>query len=115
MDIVSETIYGDNDKCIKTKLKIHEDKVKTKKKKKKVPKENASCKCLSLIMLDCVIKARKMCYSQTLSEECEYEIRLKQRTLLIMIQSQVHLMMNLTMNLIMRLNLIMNLEFKAVF
>ena len=47
MDIVSETIYGDNDKCIKTKLKIHEDKVKTNFQGKKVPKENASCKCLS--------------------------------------------------------------------
>ena len=86
MDIDSETIYRDNDKCIKTKLKILEDKVKTNFQGRKLPKENASCKCLSLIMLDCVIKARKMCYSQTLSEECEYGIkRLKQRTLLIMI------------------------------
>ena len=40
---------------------------------KKVPKENASYKCLSLIMLDFVIN--KKYYSQTLLEECKYEIK----------------------------------------
>ena len=33
---------------------------------KKVPKENASCKCLSLVMLDSIAKARKKYYPQTL-------------------------------------------------
>ena len=39
---------------------------------KKMPKEKASCKCLSIIMLDSVIKANKKYYSETLLEECKY-------------------------------------------
>ena len=42
---------------------------------KKVPKENASYKCLSLIMLDSVIRVNKKYYPQTLLEECKYVIR----------------------------------------
>ena len=42
---------------------------------KKVPKENASYKCLSLIMLDSIIKARKIYYPQTHWEECKYETK----------------------------------------
>ena len=41
----------------------------------KVPKENASYKCLSLIMVDSVIKATKKYYPQTLLEECKYEAK----------------------------------------
>ena len=37
------------------------------------PKEKAPCKCLSIIMLDSVIKAKKKYYPQTLLEECKYE------------------------------------------
>ena len=36
-------------------------------------KEKASCKCLSIIMLDSIIKAKKKYYPQTLLEECKYE------------------------------------------
>ena len=39
---------------------------------KKMPKEKAPCKCLSIIMLDSVIKANKKYYPQTLLEECKY-------------------------------------------
>ena len=39
---------------------------------KKIPKEKASCKCLSIIMTDSVIKANKKYYSQTFLEECKY-------------------------------------------
>ena len=53
----SEPVYGDNDKYIKTKIKIDKDKVNTNFQGKKVPKENASYKCVSLIMLDSVVKA----------------------------------------------------------
>ena len=42
---------------------------------KKVLKENASYKCLSLIMLDSVIRVNKKYYTQTLLEECKYVIR----------------------------------------
>ena len=40
-----------------------------------MPKENASYKCLSLIMLDSVIRVNKKHYPQTLLEECKYVIR----------------------------------------
>ena len=38
-------------------------------------KENASCKCLLLIMLDSVIKVNKKYHPQTLLEEWKYEIK----------------------------------------
>ena len=38
----------------------------------KMPKK-ASCKCLSTIMLDSVIKAKKKYYPQILLEECKYK------------------------------------------
>ena len=38
-------------------------------------KDNASYKCLSLIMLASVVKACKKYYPQTLLEECKYEIK----------------------------------------
>ena len=38
---------------------MYEDRVNTNFQSKKVPKENASCKCLSLIVLDSVIRVKK--------------------------------------------------------
>ena len=40
-----------------------------------MPKENASYKCLSLIMLDSVFRVNKKYYPQTFLEECKYVIR----------------------------------------
>ena len=40
-----------------------------------MPKENLSCKCLSLIMLVYVIRVNKKHYPQTLLEECKYEMK----------------------------------------
>ena len=71
----SEPVYGDVDKYIKTKIKMFEDRVNTNFQGKKVPQDNASYKCLSLIMLDSVIKVNKKYYPQTLLEECKYVIR----------------------------------------
>ena len=71
----SEPVYGDNDKYIKTKIKSYGDKINTNFQGKKIPKENTSYKCLSLIMLDSVIRANKKYYPQTLLEECKYEIK----------------------------------------
>ena len=51
----SEPVYGDNDKYIKTNINSYGDKINTYFQGKKVPKENASYKCLSLVMLDSVI------------------------------------------------------------
>ena len=51
MEFDSDPVYGDTDKYIKTKIKMYEDRVNTNFQGKKVPKENASYKCSSLIML----------------------------------------------------------------
>ena len=40
-----------------------------------MPKEKAPWTCLSIIMLDSVIKAKKKYYPQTLLEECKCEPR----------------------------------------
>ena len=74
-EFVSEPVYGDNDKNIKIKIKMYEDRVNTNFQSKKVPEENASYKCLSLIMLDSVITVNKKYYPQTLFQECKYVIR----------------------------------------
>ena len=52
----SQPVYGDGDNYIKTKIKMYEDRVNRNFQGKKVPKENASYKCLSIIMLDSVIR-----------------------------------------------------------
>ena len=55
----SEPVYGDNDKHIKKKIKIYGGSVNTNFHGKSVPKEKAPSKCLSIIMLDSVVKAKK--------------------------------------------------------
>ena len=37
-----------------------------------MPREKSPCKCLSIIMIDSVIKANRKYYPQTLLEECKY-------------------------------------------
>ena len=71
----SDPIYSDNDKYIKTKIKVYEDRVNTNFQGKKVPKANASYKCLSLIVLDSVIRVNKGYYPQILLEKCKYIIK----------------------------------------
>ena len=70
----SEPVYGDNDKYIKAKIKSYGDKVNTNFQVKKIPIENESYMCLSLIMLDSVIRVSKKYYPQTLLEECKNKI-----------------------------------------
>ena len=65
----SKPIYGDDDKYIKTKMKIYAGSVITTFHNKTVPKEKAPCKCLSIILLDSVIKENKKYYPQRLLEE----------------------------------------------
>ena len=69
----SEPTYGDNDKYIKTKIKIYGGSVNTNFQGKKMPKEKVPSKSLSIIMLDSVVKAKKKYYPQILFEECKYE------------------------------------------
>ena len=54
---------------------MYEDRVNTDFQDKEVPKEDASYKCLSLIVLGFVIRVSKNYYPQTLLEECKYVIR----------------------------------------
>ena len=72
IDFESKPVYGDDDKYIKTKIKIHAHNTITNFDNKKMPKEKASCKCLSIIMIDSVIKANKKYYPQKFLEECKY-------------------------------------------
>ena len=69
----SKHVYGDDEKYIKTKIKTYGDSVNTNFHSKKIPKEKAPCKCLSIIMLDSVITAKKKYYPQINLEECKYE------------------------------------------
>ena len=55
----NESVYADNDKYIKTNIKIYDGNVNTNFEGKKVPKENASHRCLSLIMLDSIVKVKE--------------------------------------------------------
>ena len=72
IDFESKPVYGDDDKYIKTKIKTYGDSVITNFHCEKIPIEKAPCKCLSIIMLDSVIKANKKYYPQTFLEECKY-------------------------------------------
>ena len=56
IDFESKPVYGDDDKYIKTKIKIYAGSMITNFHNKKMPKEEVPCNCLS-IMLDSVIKA----------------------------------------------------------
>ena len=68
----SKTAYGDeDDKCIKTKIKIYADIIITNFYNKKMPKEKVPCKCLSIIMLDSVIESDEKYNPQTFLEECK--------------------------------------------
>ena len=69
-----------------------------------MPKEKALCKCLSIIIIDSVIKANKKYYPQTLLEERKYtqeKIKIENY-----INEDLEVV-NLIVTLIMRLNLIL--------
>ena len=75
----SEPVYGENDKYIKKKIKMYDNKVNTNFEGKEVSKENASYDCLSLIILDSVIRVNEKYYHQTFLEECKYKIKKNKR------------------------------------
>ena len=62
IDFESKPVYGDDDKYMKTKIKTYAGSMITNFHNKKMPKEKAPCKCLSIIMLDSVIKTNKNYY-----------------------------------------------------
>ena len=59
IDFESKPLYSDDHKYIKARIKTYEASVIRNFYNKKMPKEKASCKCLSIIMIDSVIKANK--------------------------------------------------------
>ena len=73
MEFNSKPVYGDDEKYIKTKIKKYRDSLITNFHNKEMPKENAPSTCLSIIMLNSVIKAKKKHYPQTSLKECKYE------------------------------------------
>ena len=72
IDFESKPVYDDDNKYMKTKIKIYMGSVITNFHDKKTPKEKPPCHCLSIIMLDFVIKANKKYCPQTSLEECKY-------------------------------------------
>ena len=68
----SEPFYGDHDKYIRTKIKIYAGSIFTNFHNKKMPKEKAPSKCLSITMIDSVIRVNKKYYPERLLEECKY-------------------------------------------
>ena len=72
IDFESKPVYGNDDKYIKTRIKVYAKSIITNFHDKTMPKGKASCKCLSIIRIDPVIKANKKYYPQILLEECKY-------------------------------------------
>ena len=70
----------DNSKYIKTKIKTFNDSIITNFHNKNVPKEKIPHKCLSIIVLDSVIKTdNNKYYPQTFLEECVYKQQKQQK------------------------------------
>ena len=55
IDFNTETNYSDDDKYRKTKLKTNKDNITTNFYNKKIPEEKIPHKCLSIIILDCIL------------------------------------------------------------
>ena len=66
-----DPVYGDNEKYIKIKLRMYEDRVITNFQGKKIPKENASYNCIALAAIDCVVRVNKKYYPQAYLCECK--------------------------------------------
>ena len=76
LDFNTKTIYGNDDKYIKTKIKTYKDSIITnfynKDGSKKIPEEKVPHKCLSIIILVSIIYAYEKYYPQVFLEECKY-------------------------------------------
>ena len=73
-ELNSEPVY--NDKYIKTKIKIYNDKVYTNFQHNKIPKDNEYCACLSLIILDSIlVNSDKEFYPQIFLEQCKHAMK----------------------------------------
>ena len=74
MKFNSEPVY--NNKYIKYKIKIHNDRVYTNFRYNKIPKDNEYCTCLCVILLDSIlVNSDKEYYPQIFLEECKYLVK----------------------------------------
>ena len=76
-----------------------------------MPKEKAPSKCLSIIMIDSVIRVNKKYYPQTLLEECKYtqeKIKIKNYINKDLENQMTALMTRLNPTLIVKNNLLKN-------
>ena len=74
----SEPVY--NKKYLKTKKKSYEVKINTNFHNDKVPKEDSSCVCLSVTLIDSVFKIYENYYPQIFLEEFKYVVKKKEVT-----------------------------------
>ena len=102
MEFDSKPVYGDNDKYVKTKIKIHAGSMIKNCQNKKMPKDGSDRFCY---------QNKKKCCPQTLLKECKYEQEkikmenLKKKVflmslLMIPMMKQNLIMMNLMNNLL---------------
>ena len=66
----SYPVYGDNEKYIKIKIRMYEDRVIF---RVKTHQKNASYNCIALVSIDCVIRMNKKYYPQAYLCECKYQ------------------------------------------
>ena len=79
MKFNSEPVY--NDKYIKSKIKIYNNRGYTNFQRNKTPKDNEYFACLSIILLDSIfVNSDKEYYPQILLEECKYAIKNKKNS-----------------------------------
>ena len=71
---ISEPVY--NDKYIKAKIEIYNNRVYKNFQHNKIPKDNEYCACLSVIFLGSIfVNSDKEYYLQIFLEECKYSIK----------------------------------------
>ena len=64
-----------NEQYLKTKIKHYDGKINTNFNDNEVPEEGSHCVCLSVILINSVLKVSKNYYSQEFLEECKYVVK----------------------------------------
>ena len=68
---------GYDNKYIKTKIKIYNNKINTNFYGNKIPEDNEYCTCFSALLLDSVVKLDNDYYPQIFLKECKYAVKKK--------------------------------------
>ena len=76
-------MYGN--KYIKNKIKVYNNRINTNFYGNKIPEDNEYRTCLSVILLDSVVKIDNDCYPQIFLEEFKYAVKMNLTMSLIMI------------------------------